>query len=217
MVKTKYGTKLVIWDWNGTLLDDTAFCYSIANAMRAERGMSTMASVEEYRGLFCFPVKEYYRRMGYTFETESYEDTSVEFLALYAAGVHTCPLQPEAKATIEHIRDMDIPQILLSATGADRLTEQAALFDLPRYFVGISGAENNLAHGKAGQAAEMIKQWNLKPEEVLFIGDTDYDLEVSAAVGCRCVLMAAGHQTRAHLMSLSAPVVDTLPEVLRWL
>ena len=29
---------LVIWDWNGTLLDDTELCYQIANEMRLERG-----------------------------------------------------------------------------------------------------------------------------------------------------------------------------------
>jgi hypothetical protein len=60
---------LVIWDWNGTLLDDTEMCYQIANEMRQERGMQLMRGVEEYRTYFTFPVIDYYRRMGYTFET----------------------------------------------------------------------------------------------------------------------------------------------------
>lgn len=217
MAHTPHGTKLVIWDWNGTLLDDTAFCYRIANTMRAERNMPTMATVEEYRSLFGFPVIEYYRRMGYTFETESYEAISVEFLQLYAEGVHTCPLQPDAVATIETIRDMGIPQILLSATGADRLTNQAALYDLPKYFLDISGADNNLAHGKAGQAVAMMEKYDVAPGEVLFIGDTDHDAEVARTVGCRCVLLVPGHQTRAHLAALGVPLIDTLPEALSWL
>ena len=217
MVTRKHDTRLVIWDWNGTLLDDTEFCYRIANQMRAERGMSTMASVEEYRGLFGFPVKEYYRRMGYTFETESYEEISVEFLRLYAEGVHTCPLQPEAKETLKEIKAMGIPQILLSATGADRLAGQAALYDLPQYFDDICGADNNLAHGKAQQAAERIALCGCKPGEVLFVGDTDHDREVSEAVGCRCVLLVPGHQTRAHLDTLGVPLMDALHQVLDWL
>ena len=66
-------TKLLIWDWNGTLLDDTAYCFDITNAMRRERGMAPLQDLDTYRGLFSFPVIDYYRDMGYTFETESYE------------------------------------------------------------------------------------------------------------------------------------------------
>ena len=70
---------LVIWDWNGTLLDDTEMCYGIANEMLIERGMSRMQGVEEYRRHFMFPVIDYYRRMGYTFETEPFENISRQF------------------------------------------------------------------------------------------------------------------------------------------
>ena len=63
---------LVIWDWNGTLLDDTELCYRIANEMRIERGMTPMLGIEEYREFFTFPVIDYYKRMGYTFDTEPF-------------------------------------------------------------------------------------------------------------------------------------------------
>ena len=38
-------TQLVIWDWNGTLLDDAALCCDIANTMREERGMPPLDGV----------------------------------------------------------------------------------------------------------------------------------------------------------------------------
>ena len=210
-------TKMVIWDWNGTLLDDTQLCYDIANRMRAERGMPVMHDVSEYRAVFGFPVIDYYRRMGYTFERESYEDISVEFVALYAEGLPGCPLQPGVKETLEKIARLGIPQILLSATGADRLGGQAALFGLTRYFSRIIGGENNLAHGKAGQAKSLIEACALDPMQVLFVGDTDHDYEVSAAVGCRCVLLTRGHQSRAHLSALPVPLISELPEVVAYL
>lgn len=207
----------IIWDWNGTLLDDTFLCYDIANRMRAERGMSVMHDISEYRAVFGFPVIDYYRRMGYTFETESYEDISVEFVALYAEGLRACPLQPHAADVLANIQRRGIPQVLLSATGADRLFDQAAMYGLPPYFARVIGGENNLAHGKAAQAKALIADCGLDPETVLFVGDTDHDYEVSAAAGCRCALYTCGHQSRAHLSALPVPLLDDLAEVVAYL
>ena len=207
-------TELVIWDWNGTLLDDTQLCYDIANEMRVERGMSPLPDVDVYRGLFRFPVIEYYRQMGYTFETESYEDISVEFVGLYAKRVHTCPLQPHAEETLAEIGRRGVPQVLLSATGADRLHQQAELFGLTRRFQRVIGCENNLAHGKADKARKLLAESGVAPERAAFIGDTDHDYEIAASIGCRCLLLASGHQLPAHLETLGVPVMHSLSEVL---
>ncbi len=206
-------TELVIWDWNGTLLDDTLLCYGIANEMRAARGMPPLPDVDVYRGLFRFPVIEYYRQMGYTFETESYEDISMEFVGLYAGRVHTCPLQPHAEETLAEIARRGVPQVLLSATGADRLHQQAALFGLPKYFARVIGCENNLAHGKADKARRLLSESGVAPERAVFIGDTDHDCEIAASIGCRCLLLASGHQLPAYLKTLGSPVIDSLADV----
>lgn len=211
------GVDLLIWDWNGTLLDDTRLCYDIANQMRIERGMPPLESVDAYRGLFRFPVKEYYKDMGYTFETESYEDISVEFVDLYAKLVHTCPLQPQAEAVLAAVQSKGVPQILLSATGADRLYSQAAMFGLPTYFTQVVGCENNLAHGKADKAKALLQNQGVSPERTLFIGDTDHDFQIAKELGCQCLLLESGHQLPHHLRSLGAATIASLQEVLPYL
>ena len=147
---------LVIWDWNGTLLDDTETCYSIANFMRQERGMELMPSIDTYRTMFRFPVIEYYRSMGYTFETEPYEEIAKEFIAMYAERVSICPMQPCAEETLQAVLDLGARQVLLSATGQDKLDEQVKMFSLNRYFERVIGGSNNLAHGKADYAREFF-------------------------------------------------------------
>ncbi len=213
----KDNIQLLIWDWNGTLLDDTKLCYDIANQMRLERNMPPLESVDVYRGLFRFPVKEYYKDMGYTFETESYEEISVEFVDLYAKMVSTCPLQPQAKEVLAAVQQRGVPQILLSATGADRLYHQAELFGLPPYFTRVVGCENNLAHGKADKARALLEELGVSPQHTQFIGDTDHDYAIAEGLGCRCLLLESGHQLPAHLKSLGAPTIATLPEVLDYL
>lgn len=205
---------LVIWDWNGTLLDDTEMCYQIANEMRQERGMQLMRGVEEYRTYFTFPVIDYYRRMGYTFETEPFENISRQFVAMYAERFPVCPLQPCAEDTLSAVLKTGARQVLLSATGQEKLDEQVAHFDLNRYFDRVIGNSNNLAHGKADYAVDFLRESGVTPSRALFIGDTDHDFEIASSIGCGCALLTAGHQTKQHLLSLEAQLVASLCEVV---
>ena len=68
-----YMMKTLVWDFNGTIVDDTELCLAIENEMLEARGMRSGYTVEEYRDMFCFPVKKYYRILGYDFKEESYE------------------------------------------------------------------------------------------------------------------------------------------------
>ncbi|MBR3202365.1 MAG: hypothetical protein IKF60_02130, partial [Solobacterium sp.] len=78
--------KTIIWDYNGTIIDDVHLCLEVETFMLKERGMFSNYSLEDYRDLFCFPVIDYYKKLGYTFEKESYEQISVEFNTLYDYG-----------------------------------------------------------------------------------------------------------------------------------
>ncbi|MEA4915542.1 MAG: HAD hydrolase-like protein [Christensenella sp.] len=205
---------LVIWDWNGTLLDDTEMCYQIANEMRQERGMYLMRGVEEYRTYFTFPVIDYYRRMGYTFETEPFENISRQFVAMYAERFPVCPLQPCAEDTLSAVLRTGARQVLLSATGQEKLDEQVAHFDLNRYFDRVIGNSNNLAHGKADYAVDFLRESGVTPARALFIGDTDHDFEIASSIGCSCALLTAGHQTKQHLLTLDAQLVESLCDVV---
>lgn len=204
---------LVIWDWNGTLLDDTEMCYGIANEMLIERGMSRMQGVEEYRRHFMFPVIDYYRRMGYTFETEPFENISRQFVAMYAERFPACALQPCAQSALSSVLETGARQVLLSATGQEKLDEQVAHFQLNGYFERVIGNSNNLAHGKADYAKEFLRESGVVPARALFVGDTDHDFEIASSIGCGCALLTAGHQTKEHLSTLGAQLVDSLCEV----
>ena len=204
---------LVIWDWNGTLLDDTHMCYTIANEMRQERGMSLMEGVEEYRRYFTFPVVDYYRRMGYSFETEPFENISRQFVSMYAERFPGCALQPCAEEALLAVLESGARQVLLSATGQEKLDEQVVHFQLNRYFERVIGNSNNLAHGKADYAKAFLRESGVDPARALFVGDTDHDFEIASSIGCGCALLTAGHQTIEHLSTIGATLVSTLCEV----
>ena len=88
--------ELIIWDWNGTILDDALVCKTIANIMLAERGIPTLPDMDAYRAVFGFPIKAYYERMGYRFgpDDEPYETVADEFVVLYDELYRTSVLRP---------------------------------------------------------------------------------------------------------------------------
>lgn len=205
--------QLLIWDWNGTILDDAFLTYEIANRMLLERGLPALADEDAYRAVFGFPIEAYYRKMGYTFETEPYETVADEFVALYEAGFPRCPLQAGVTDVIDRLTARGYPQALLSATRLDQLLAQVASHGLTDRFTRILGLTDHFAVSKAALARAFIEELGLPPEAVLFIGDTDHDYEVSSAIGCPCVLIARGHQLRDRLAALGVPVLESVAEL----
>ena len=51
---------------------------------------------------------------------------------------------------------------------------------------------------------------NINGDEVLFIGDTLHDLEVSNAMGAKCVLVSCGHQSIDVLSKGNVPILNNV-------
>ena len=74
--------KHIIWDWNGTLVDDAWLCVEIMNTILNKRGYK-LIDINEYRKYFTFPVKEYYIKLGFNFEIEPFEISGMEFIKIF--------------------------------------------------------------------------------------------------------------------------------------
>jgi phosphoglycolate phosphatase len=198
--------KYIIWDWNGTLIDDIQLTCDIANAMQAERCLPFFEDVEAYRRVFCFPILEYYHRMGFIFQEESFEEVSVDFVARYEAHWRLLNLRAGAMAALQAARRAGLRQTVLSATRCSRLTPQVEHFGVVRYVDEILGIHDDLAHSKVHLAVEYLARNNINPAEVVFIGDTDHDYAVAKSVGSDCLLLTEGHQSVEILSRCGVPL-----------
>ena len=208
--------KLLIWDWNGTVLDDWKLCYTIENEMLTERNMPQITEAW-YLDHFSFPIEAYYRMMGYTFEKESFERLSEVFMERYNARYRTCALRSGVAEVLKTIQEKGIPQTLLSVTRQDDLIRQTEQFGTARYFTGILGQTDILGYSKIDRAKAFMAHNGIDPKTVVFIGDTDHDYQAATAAGCSCVLLTGGHQSEAVLARCGVPVfhtVDALMEAL---
>lgn len=202
----------VVWDWNGTLLDDVALNCAIMNRMLRKRGKDPISSLEVYRQIFGFPIKGYYERAGFDFTQEDYETVADEYMALYRRDSMECRLFPGARQVLSDFKDRNVRQVILSASHKDCLMEQLAHLKVESMFDEVLALSHCLAHSKAELAEKWMKNNQLSGENLFFVGDTLHDYQVSKRLGAFCVLIAAGHQDKERLLTCGCPVADDLGE-----
>ena len=201
--------RILFWDWNGTLLDDTETCMKAMNTILSRRGMPEL-NMDLYKDIFVFPVREYYRKIGFDFERESFEDLSVEFIDFYNQSLHSAKLARNAHRVLEHFYKTGKRNIIISAMKHDMLIGSVTEKNLNRYFTDILGIDNIYAASKSTIALEFVNRNAIDISDVVVIGDTTHDFEVAQEIGCRCILVADGHQSKDRLLSTGAEVVPSL-------
>jgi len=202
--------KHVIWDWNGTLLDDAWLCVDILNGLLSRRGKAPV-TLSGYAEMFRFPVEDYYRGIGFDFSNgETYHDVTVEFIGIYNKRRFECDLQKDARKVLEIISDAGIEQSLLSAYRQDALEEVVRHFGLKKFFIKQKGLEDYYASGKVETAKDHAGELGLEGENVVLLGDTMHDAEVADGIGASCILVPSGHNSRERLESTGLSVPDSL-------
>ena len=206
--------KTILWDYNGTIINDMELCLNVEKFMLRERGMFAEYTMEDYRDLFCFPVKDYYLKIGYTFENETYEEVSVEFNRLYDMGFNTCTLIDGVLEKIRESASYGYRNVILSACEHTKLQIQTDALGVSQYFADRLGIDNDLAGSKIEMAREWMKKSGTDPDECMFIGDTIHDMETSLAIGVKnYTLVACGHQSYNVLKKETDRVVSAMREV----
>ena len=206
----------LIWDFNGTVLDDVCLGMTCTNTMLEARGLPTLDSKATYRRVFGFPIDAYYRSLGFDFEKEDYDTVlAPEWVALYLAGEDTCPLREGVIDALHSVRACGVQQIMLSATNLPQLQAQLNRLGLAAEFEEVLGLDNIHARSKKALAVE----WKARNPHArpLFVGDTLHDADVADAIGADCILLTGGHQDRERLAARGKPVIDSLAEILSYL
>ncbi len=199
----------IIWDWNGTLLNDVHLCVDTINEMLEIRNLPLL-SIASYKDVFSFPVKDYYLKIGFDFEKEPFEIPALEFIERYNEQVSECSLQQDSIRILDYFHSIGIRQFILSAMHQEVLDDCLKHYRIDHFFEHVSGLDNHFAASKATNGHRLIAELNLDVSELILIGDTIHDFEVASELGCQCVLIANGHQSRAVLESTGVVVIDEL-------
>ena len=205
----------VLWDFNGTILDDVQTGISSVNVMLAKRGLPTLKDVADYRSHFRFPITAYYESLGFDFEKEAFSILAPEWVALYLEFVKSATIREGVTDALDDFRRAGLKQVIVSATEYNMLGDQLSDLGIKDKFDDYIGLDNIHAASKTALA----KAWYTanKPEKAVLIGDTTHDHEVACELGCDCILVAGGHQSREVLDKCGTFVVESIKEVKKYI
>ncbi|MDO4500954.1 MAG: HAD hydrolase-like protein [Erysipelotrichaceae bacterium] len=204
--------KYVIFDFNGTIVDDVQLSLDCFNNVRKQFLNKGPIDVKEYREIFTFPVKAYYEAGGFDFEKMSFEEIGQVWMDDYISRRKECKVNEGIIDFFKRNREKGIKNVVLSASKIENLIEQIKELGIYDYLDEILGIDNIYASSKVPIGKEFIKDKN--KEDCVMIGDTIHDAEVAKEMGIRCILVAIGHQSKEKLMSVCDEVYDSIEEVI---
>ena len=222
--------KQLVWDWNGTLLDDVNAAVGALNRMLVKRGAAPI-TVEHYRRRFGFPVRPFYTELGVDLAKWDWDGICEDFHNFILEEPQA--VRPDAREALELAASLGFRQSILSALRQDKLESALAANGFTGFFDRIYGVDNLDGASKLDRGRELMaalgecKMENVKCKmadgarcssaflQPIFIGDTLHDAEVACELGGRCVLVSCGHQLPERLAAAGCPVADTLGEAVR--
>ena len=198
----------VIWDWNGTLLNDVDLCVRVINGILTTHSLPLLTR-ETYRSNFRFPIIEYYRTLGFDFSKVPFETVAMQFINSYNPQAIHCSLFDGARELLEAIGVAKKKQSILSAAHQSHLDELTRHHRIESHFVNICGLGDHYAGGKIERGKELLKKLDTPKSRCVLIGDTDHDVEVAHELGIDVVVLADGHQDLERLRKVHPnPVIN---------
>lgn len=202
----------LVWDWNGTLLDDLDLVVGSTNASLATAGGAPVAR-DDHRRDFRRPVHHYYGALlGRDVDEDEFAKLDRAFHEAYDTGLPECLLAAGAEGAI---KAWPGPQSLLSMWFHDSLVPTVDRYGLTPYFRRIDGLRSAVGGGsKAPYLRVHLEELGIAGTDCVLIGDSVDDAVAAASVGARIVLYSGGITHPDRLRTVGVPVADTLAEAV---
>lgn len=195
-MENKLPVDTIVFDFNGTIVDDRDVCLELLNDALIEKGHLPI-TLDRYLSIFTFPIIDYYRKAGFRFAPEG-EDDFVELA--HSFDRHYLARFPEIKPFDDILPTLKRYQgkkrlIVLSATEQGNLEKELRLLGLDSYFDAVIGIKTIFAPSKVQEAKDFFSSHAFNPKTTVFIGDTLHDEEVATILKAHSILVTRGHQS----------------------
>jgi phosphoglycolate phosphatase-like HAD superfamily hydrolase len=202
----------IVWDWNGTLLDDLEIVVDAVNAGLAAVGWDRI-SVHDYRTHYTRPVRTFYERLaGRDVHDDEWRTIDRRFHDVYQD--RTPQLARDATDALRMHAETGRSQSLLSMYPHADLIPLVEALAIADHFERIDGLRGESGGVKAASLRAHLEGLSARGS-VVVIGDTPDDLFAASASGVGCVLYDGGSHHRADLESHGVPVASTLVEAVK--
>ncbi|RIV37167.1 HAD family hydrolase [Micromonospora radicis] len=202
----------LVWDWNGTLLNDLSLVVACTNAVFVSEGGPTVTA-REHRVRFRRPIADYYAEvLGRAVDDEAFGRLDKIFHDAYRIGLTGCELAHDA---VDAMAAWPGTQSLLSMWFHDELVPAVQTYGLTGRFTRVDGLRATVGGDrKAESLTRHLAELGVHGTSVVLIGDSIDDADAARSVGGRAVLYSGGFTDEARLRASGHPVADTLTEAV---
>jgi len=201
--------RAVIWDWNGTIVDDAFLFVDIMNFFLLERGLPQITT-KDYRLFFEFPVKNYYLNLGFNFKKESFSSLGERFIEKYKERQFEACLFGGVLRLLTFLKKNKYKLFVVSAQEHSLLKKSIEYYKLHGFFDGFVGVENIFAKGKIDIASSLVEKKLSSSYKVFVVGDTCHDFEVAQSINATPLLVSYGHCNKERLLKKNNLVFDSV-------
>lgn len=202
----------LVWDWNGTLLDDLPIVIEAVNRAIAPFGVNPIDATV-YRDHYTRPVRHFYDRLfNRTVSDEEWLRLNTAFHETYFELASGVDLAPGAREAMTGLREAGWTQSLLSMSPQDWLdgiVDRLGLTGLFEIVDGLSGPTGGL---KATHLEVHLEALEINGSQAVVVGDTPDDVAAARHVGAHPILFHGGSHHMEVLEAEGVPIAETILE-----
>ncbi|WP_431684186.1 HAD family hydrolase [Kitasatospora sp. KL5] len=205
----------IVWDWNGTLLDDVQLAVRATAAALAGK-LRGRLTVERFRGNFSQPLRKFYENLlGRPVDDGELRQIIERYRAVYYGRHLGCHLRSGAIEVLDEVSGQRCQNSLLSLADHDHLSASASRLGIADRFVLIEGSRHRISAGKSHALTRHLEQLKISPQDsrVIVVGDTAEDAAAAAALGLEAILVEHGYAARAALKKAGTTIVSDLRHI----
>lgn len=190
--------KLGIFDWNGTLIDDSFANHAGSNATFQVAGRPPI-TLEQYRATMDFPLIHFYNRNGidtdtYLSQTSAFNDA---FMDVYKREQEKANLRHGAMDVLDTLLDSGMTLMILSNHIQEHLEEQLARLHVHGKFKHISGnpvfrSEELTKMNKLDRLKKVMADHFYNASEAFIIGDSLEEPDIAQTLGMKSISVTWG-------------------------
>jgi phosphoglycolate phosphatase-like HAD superfamily hydrolase/ADP-ribose pyrophosphatase YjhB (NUDIX family) len=189
----------IIFDWSGTLVDDLPAVWKATNYVLAQSERAEM-SLEQFRAEFCLPFTSFYDKYVPHVPLPQLETW---FHSEFKQSQDSVCELPHAREFLEFCREHKLRTFLLSAVHEDHFATQEAVTGFGKFldkpYVGVWDKQKKIH--------DILDENQLKPDDTLFIGDMQHDIETAHHGGIHSCAVLTGYNTLTQLRAAQPDLI----------
>ncbi len=212
-------SKLVVFDWNGTILSDTVPSWKAANICLEYYGAKPI-SLQKYRETFHFPIIHFYKLNGCDVDDvlARKEEAYTAFQGAYEKLSVNARTRRGARETLQWLKDNNFACIVLSNYLTHKIRAELKRLKIEHFFQDVSGHDDGTeilqATSKLQRLSDYMVKRGYKPADTVIIGDSMEEPDIARHLRLTSVGITDGYITGKRLREAKPDhIIQSLSEL----